>query len=377
MRYSGSECAVCKTVFTENDDVVVCPVCGTPHHRECWFSTNACANTDKHAEGFEWSFPEGKDPVEILKKQAEEKKKPAAPDIGFKNGEGVKYCPKCGAINYGNDAFCMRCHAPLSEEQNGENTSGSSYGNENADRSGTGYYRTDPRKLAYDNQRLYGGLEPNILLGGIPVGELSEYIGGKTPGKMIRRFANAERFGNKFTFNLPAMLFGPVYCLFRKMYKLGAVVFAIFFALSLGSMALTATPEFIQYNKDIFAISSKIAQGEMTADEYSAALEKASEKYAEASENSSSVRLMAADILHYGTYALFIACGLLFDKYYKKKIYKDVMSARKENDNMTDYRNSLVTKGGTSAVGVILGVILFFGLSLLSELPVLIQTFFS
>ena len=31
-------CAVCNAYLFEEDDVVYCPVCGAPHHRECYNS---------------------------------------------------------------------------------------------------------------------------------------------------------------------------------------------------------------------------------------------------------------------------------------------------------------------------------------------------
>ncbi len=48
MDYQNKFCPVCKADFTVEDDIVVCPECGTPHHRECWFSTGKCANTALH-----------------------------------------------------------------------------------------------------------------------------------------------------------------------------------------------------------------------------------------------------------------------------------------------------------------------------------------
>ena len=41
--YKGNTCPVCKQKFKEADDIVVCPDCGTPYHRECWKrSVSAC-----------------------------------------------------------------------------------------------------------------------------------------------------------------------------------------------------------------------------------------------------------------------------------------------------------------------------------------------
>ena len=48
MKYSNYKCPVCNNQFTEDDDVVVCPDCGTPHHRECWINKGHCANEALH-----------------------------------------------------------------------------------------------------------------------------------------------------------------------------------------------------------------------------------------------------------------------------------------------------------------------------------------
>lgn len=34
--YKNEKCPVCNQEFKDGDDIVTCPVCGTPHHRECY-----------------------------------------------------------------------------------------------------------------------------------------------------------------------------------------------------------------------------------------------------------------------------------------------------------------------------------------------------
>ena len=36
-------CGVCHAYLFEDDDVVYCPVCGAPHHRDCYKSIGHCA----------------------------------------------------------------------------------------------------------------------------------------------------------------------------------------------------------------------------------------------------------------------------------------------------------------------------------------------
>lgn len=51
-KYSYDNCPVCGLTFSDDDDIVVCPHCGTPHHRECYKSNGGCANAERHSEDF-------------------------------------------------------------------------------------------------------------------------------------------------------------------------------------------------------------------------------------------------------------------------------------------------------------------------------------
>ncbi len=54
-RFYGKLCPVCRSPFGGNDDIVVCPDCGTPHHRACYIRTGKCAVSQYHESGFEWN----------------------------------------------------------------------------------------------------------------------------------------------------------------------------------------------------------------------------------------------------------------------------------------------------------------------------------
>ena len=65
-KYNGILCEHCKKAFTNDDDIVVCPVCGAPHHRECYVQNGNCANADKHGtnEPIEVEFVDVEEPIE-------------------------------------------------------------------------------------------------------------------------------------------------------------------------------------------------------------------------------------------------------------------------------------------------------------------------
>ena len=76
MKYSNYKCPVCSNQFTEDDDVVVCPECGTPHHRECYIQNGACANLDKHGTN---------EPIEVEFVDVEDKEEPAFEEKSTEN----------------------------------------------------------------------------------------------------------------------------------------------------------------------------------------------------------------------------------------------------------------------------------------------------
>ena len=105
MRYTGENCPYCGTEFTEQDDVVVCPDCGTPHHRVCWFAHGECAATEKHAEGYVWKKsaepqPEAEEPKTEKNTHArsESNLDIVCPDCGATCPNGTLRCPECGAM---------------------------------------------------------------------------------------------------------------------------------------------------------------------------------------------------------------------------------------------------------------------------------------
>jgi hypothetical protein len=160
--YEGYKCAACGNVFNDNDDVVVCPECGAPHHRSCYFEKGACALAEKHSEDFKYT-PEK--PEELKQeKPFEEAPKDFTP-------------PK-----------------PEAEPT---------------------FTKIPPEVF------LYGGVNPDDKIAGIPAKELAEYV-GPSSGSFLRKWKMKEQ-GFVFSFNIPAFLLGPVYFLYRKMWLLGIV----------------------------------------------------------------------------------------------------------------------------------------------------------
>lgn len=54
-RFENKLCPICRAPFTGDADVVVCPICGTPHHRACYLAKGHCGVEEYHAQGFSWN----------------------------------------------------------------------------------------------------------------------------------------------------------------------------------------------------------------------------------------------------------------------------------------------------------------------------------
>ncbi|MBO5200093.1 MAG: DUF2628 domain-containing protein [Clostridia bacterium] len=92
----GQKCAVCSAYLFEEDDVVYCPTCGAPHHRECYASLGHCGLEDKHGTPEQYKKP---DPEQEETKPLEESVVPPA----------VRTCRGCGKVMDEDSRFCPYC----------------------------------------------------------------------------------------------------------------------------------------------------------------------------------------------------------------------------------------------------------------------------
>lgn len=95
-RFTDKLCPICRERFTDNDDVVVCPECGTPHHRECYNKTGSCGVGGYHAEGFVWN---GKLPDELETVRQEAPKDSFDPHYAeYPTGAGAQDIPHSSGV---------------------------------------------------------------------------------------------------------------------------------------------------------------------------------------------------------------------------------------------------------------------------------------
>ena len=183
MNYTGKLCDGCRQPLENGDDIVVCPICGTPQHRSCYEKNNKCVNEYLHSTGFAWTDPE----EEQRKKEAE-----------LKARQNVKEAQP-------SDQPVFASPTPQNMES------------------------VFLRGVLYD---------PKDDIGGATVGEAADFIQNSAP-RYIRKYMKQKKKGRKLSWNWAAFFFSPYWFFYRKLYKAGAFFLALSVALSLATVSLT------------------------------------------------------------------------------------------------------------------------------------------
>ncbi|MBR5311023.1 MAG: DUF2628 domain-containing protein [Oscillospiraceae bacterium] len=199
--FLGNPCPYCNKNFAAGDDIVVCPECGTPHHRECYKEHSACANEEKHSENYEWKS--SLSAVHVHKK----------PDA--ESAENIS-CPHCGTENPSSCHYCQSCGAPFEKRENLIRNSSKEEFQRERERIITASFEGD--------------------LNGISPKEAAIFVRSNI-GYFLPRFAAFTK-GAKFDTNFSAFFFSYFYLFYRKMYGLGIAVFVATMILSIPTFLL-------------------------------------------------------------------------------------------------------------------------------------------
>ncbi len=349
MNYNGIDCPVCGKKFEETDDVVVCPVCGTPQHRDCWKANGKCINDDKHAEGFGWQMP-------------------ASAHTNIENtpspdNKNVKICPACGAGNDITEPVCTRCGARLKNWAMPPFTAEIS-----EDMQGSSHWQAPPAMQYNPHHNVYAQDAKTVFgeeakIEDIPVTECAEYI-QKDANKYIGKFITMQETKSKLSWNWSAGLASVFWCFYRKMIGLGISFMAIFFSVYLVS---SVVPALIcqQVRPDIYAeyhTTLEELNKEMTAmleEGYSDSTDM-TRYYQLVGELIKSPVNIAAYIIQMATVLIMsIVMGFFGNHFYKKKMLKDIRTIRRiSSDNMV-YHLYLTQRGNVSVINLLLPVLCY------------------
>ncbi|MBQ3416635.1 MAG: DUF2628 domain-containing protein [Ruminococcus sp.] len=339
MDYLGKKCPVCDRYFHANDDVVVCPDCGTPHHRECYEKENRCFNADRHNDGYD--FNTDTDNSATLD----------------------NVCPNCGEHNEKDAFFCKHCGVPMTKEQAGyqrQNGPYSQNSQRNNDQNSQGGFQGMPFS-SYDPFDPMAGVDKNEDFGdSVTAGEAAKYVKQNTP-YFIRVFSNIKKL-SKSKFNFAAALFTGIYLMYRKMYKIGALITAV----QLGLMILYVAISYSAPYQEVLNNMPAMSFGDMSA----------LSEFVNFSAGLSTLQvfmiyyLFAYDLIRI---ALMITIGFTFNRLYFVHCKKQINKVKASAESHEEAENKLQTKGG---VNIAIAVTLMISFAAVTYLPFIISNFF-
>lgn len=318
MNYLNQKCSHCEKLFTKDDDVVVCPICGTPQHRECYEENNQCINHDKHAEGYVWS--------------AEDTTQNSSANSGSAPDSVI--CSNCGTKNSGDSFFCKHCSAPLGTQTPNTSSGFTGYGYQN--NQGMPFGAT-PFKINENDE-----IAPDVK-----IAEAQKYV--KSNSLFFSLIFKRIHDHNKSRFNFAAFLFSGGWFLYRKQYLLGTILTVLFAVFTIGyNLLYTPVYNMLEYYNIITDTS-------VSYDQISAL----------STEQLGIVSLLG--FLYFGRFVLMIISGFIANRCYYKHVVKKVKLAKKSFSSETEVKEHLSKTGG---VNMILGYILLIAYALVSFIPI-------
>lgn len=376
MDYIGKKCPVCDEYFHVGDDIVVCPECGTPHHRECYDKNGKCANEQLHKDGYDYMK-----------------------DNDSNTDSNVSVCKRCGHQNDSQSFFCNKCGYPLGDNQQNTNNQRTVFygvpfqnGNPNQNADDSSAQSTDnPNFSGTQNNNGYGGysnynnnqgapygmpFDPFDPLAGVPAdtdmgnsvtaGEMSKYVKQNTQ-YFIRVFSNIKNFA-KSKFNFSAAIFTGVYLLYRKMYKIGAVISAI-------QLAILAFSVYIDYyvlsSSEFTTILTKLTNLAYGGLGQQAVASGFAELMGSLTPYQIFVLYVPA-IFNIIQIAMMIVIGCCANRLYYNHCIKHISKIKKNCADKTQSDTVLQTKGG---VNMALALSIFISFAIIYYLPTLLMNF--
>ena len=318
MEFTQYKCPVCDKHFTAQDDVVVCPECGTPHHRECYEKYGECFYSNRHSDDF--SFEE-------INSNNEDN---ATTDTDNQNSEDTVECPNCKFENPRATFYCNKCGFPLSA-QDRKNTNSNTQNPQQPFEQGNvppfGFSGTPV--MPFDP--LAGLKSDQPIAENVTVGEMAKFV-GKTTQYFLSIFNNIKNHNNS-RFNFSAFLFSGFYFLYRKMTILGVIFSLLIIGLTVGEVYIQLMPGYSDlYNY----ISGQINTTSITQIFNTVALTSQEKMF-----------FLAPFILNLIKTVISIICGAIANRSYYKHCTKKINSIKKNNENV-NINKELETKGGVN-----------------------------
>lgn len=341
MEYYNYRCPVCEKDFDKDSDIVVCPECGTPHHRECYEEIGHCFFGDKHKEDFYYKS--------YIEEKTKENEKLICPVCGSENEKDSRFCQQCGVATQNYAAYDRH-----SEEENKEQDAPYS---PPSDTESPFTHHTPPPNYTTFTFDPMGGLKAEDEIGeGVTVGECAKFVKTSTPF-YSRLFHQIHTIGRS-RFSFSGFIFSGGWLLYRKMYKLGALITALLALFIITDLYITTfySELIIQLNQ-VSQSSFWFAQAEntITLQEFIMSL-----------DTEDITVLIIGYLAEMGHLAIRVLCGIFGNRWYRKHCLKKITSIKSAADSKETADSQLQTKGG---VNTALALSLFASLILLYSLP--------
>lgn len=332
MNYENQVCPGCGNPLRDGEDIVVCPVCATPQHRECWMKNGRCANDDLHASGFVWEREKTATATDNIPHEAE-------------NNSDARVCHVCCSENPADALHCGNCGALFGEQQAEARLRTCAYcGKVNSDDARHCNQCGAPLGAAYSGMPYVPGT--NIAfdekIGENTAGDLAGFV-RVSANRYLPKFKKFES-GRKFGFNFAAFFFAPYWFFYRKLYKAGAFFLVAFVTASILLSGFTNTiyNASVEYSEAVYALGIENAtEEELLAMEDD--MEKLMTDFYAKVKKPALISLSATAVLR-------LICALMADRLYYKKILKDMEELRAIVNDLQLKRMLMAGKGGLSTL---------------------------
>ncbi len=317
--YTGINCPVCSKTFLENDDVVVCPKCGAPYHRDCYVENGECIFTQLHEKNENWEPPKPEKPVNTHTYEIKDQE-----------------CKFCGVLNAHSALFCSNCSKSLSGAPEQHNNSGYKTSFSTGDPYTAPHAYSPGATFPFDpmaNVDLTDKMTETITYGEaskVVQQNLSYYL------PVFKRIKDR----NKGKFNFYAFLFSGPWLLYRKQYKSGIIFTVAMFVLYLAQTFLTLNVSIPKLYSLLSANGIQLTTQGLT-----------SEQMLILAQSITGQDLLILTLPFFMLVAMFVIMliiGFRGNRMYMKHCANVISKTREVSVNIEDYNTNIMEKGGVN-----------------------------
>ena len=311
MNYQGVCCPVCKQELKEGDDIVVCPVCGAPHHRACYRQIGHCAlEQELHTRGLSWENPNDHRPAPDRMQVHQEE-----------NGNII--CPNCGLFCKEEDEVCPNCQFPLKKR----------FSLDTSDR------RLENAQPDASFGTMFEAIYENDQIDGIPAKDFIFFVRHNYL-YFLRAFKIFSQRAKAKIFNWAAFFFNFAYFFYRKMYKIGAILLGFYLLSNIPSVILS-------YHMVQQTMADPMLMYSLQFD--FTGLETLS---------------LLSQLFMYVRFGVALYCGFTANRHYYKHCRQKIQQLQSisSGSSSSEYYQTLSSIGGSSIVSALLVIALVVGL---------------